>query len=104
MVGVRSRTRLHPWRASLQVAVMTMLDELLLRMAGLNDGNAQPSTIQLINDMATALEALRAERDALRLFMGAAYPVAPEINPRGYNWSEAYLDQALDAARKALGD
>lgn len=36
--------------------------------------------------------------EALRLFTGAAYPVAPEINKRGYNWSEAYLDQAAENA------
>ena len=35
---------------------------------------------------------------ALDLFMRAAYPVATEINPRGYNWSEAYLDQARQNA------
>jgi hypothetical protein len=39
--------------------------------------------------------------EALRLFLGAAYPVAPDINPRGYNWSEAYLDQARAAALAA---
>ena len=37
---------------------------------------------------------LAKERERVRLFMGAACPVATEINPRGYNWSEAYLDQA----------
>lgn len=41
------------------------------------------------------------EAELLRLFVGAAYPVAKEINPRGHNWSEAYLDQALAATRKA---
>ena len=32
---------------------------------------------------------------ALRLFTGSAYPVEESINPRGYNWSESYLDAAL---------
>jgi FAD/FMN-containing dehydrogenase len=41
-------------------------------------------------------------RLALRMFIGAAYPVAHEINKRGYNWSEAYLDEALTEARAAL--
>ena len=36
---------------------------------------------------------------ALRLFTGAAFPVSEEINRRGYNWSEAYLDQALADAK-----
>ena len=38
--------------------------------------------------------------EALRLFMGAAYPVSTDIDPRGYRWSEAYLDAALAAAQK----
>lgn len=41
---------------------------------------------------------------ALRGMVGGAYPVATEINPRGYNWCEAYLDQALPAARDALDE
>lgn len=52
--------------------------------------------------------ALKAEvarlRELLRIFTGCAYPVADEINPRGYNWSEAYLDQALAAYRKEYPD
>jgi uncharacterized membrane protein YheB (UPF0754 family) len=43
-------------------------------------------------------------REALRIFVHAAYPVAPEINERGYNWSEAYLDQALPIGRAALAE
>ncbi|WP_305096434.1 Lar family restriction alleviation protein [Croceibacterium aestuarii] len=41
-------------------------------------------------------------REALRAVKGAAYSVAPEINSRGYNWSEAYLDQALPLVTEAL--
>ncbi|WP_332774488.1 hypothetical protein, partial [Pseudomonas sp. ESBL1] len=37
-------------------------------------------------------------REALRAFVGAAYPVANQINERGHNWSEAYLDEALALA------
>jgi hypothetical protein len=40
--------------------------------------------------------------EALRIFTGCAYPVADEINPRGHNRSEAYLDQALTNARAVL--
>lgn len=40
--------------------------------------------------------------EALRLMIGAATPVATEIDARGYAWSEAYLDQALPTAREAL--
>lgn len=39
---------------------------------------------------------------ALRSFIGAAFPVACEINPRGHNWCEAYLDQALSRALTAI--
>lgn len=38
--------------------------------------------------------------DVLRLFVGAAYPVSTQIDPRGYRWCEAYLDQALAAMRE----
>lgn len=34
--------------------------------------------------------------DAAR-FLRCAYPVAPEINPRGYNWCEAWLDELRSA-------
>jgi len=40
--------------------------------------------------------------DLLRLVVGCAYPVSTEINPRGYAWSEAYLDQVLPAVKEAL--
>jgi len=39
--------------------------------------------------------------DAVRLFLGAAYPVSKEIDSRGYCWSEAYLDQARELALTA---
>lgn len=39
------------------------------------------------------------EPSALRLFVGAAYPVSTDIDPRGYRWCEKYLDQALSKAR-----
>ncbi|EQM87231.1 hypothetical protein L681_20950 [Stenotrophomonas maltophilia MF89] len=38
----------------------------------------------------------------LRMVVGCAYPVSTEINPRGYAWSEAYLDQVLPSVRAAL--
>lgn len=40
--------------------------------------------------------------EALRAFVGAAYPVANVINSRGHNWSEAYLDRALADAQELL--
>jgi len=40
--------------------------------------------------------------DALRLFMGGCYPVSTEIDRRGHRWTEAYLDDALHAARMAM--
>ena len=53
---------------------------------------AQAATIAA---QASQIEALRAQ---LRLFTGAAYPVSTDIDPRGYRWSEAYLDAALQAS------
>lgn len=55
-------------------------------------------------EAADEIERLRAEverlREALRLFVGAAYPVSAEIDQRGHRWSEAYLDDALSHARR----
>lgn len=55
-------------------------------------------------DRAALLRALDEEREArvkaeeiVRLFMGAATPVSTDIDPRGYCWSLAYLDQARAA-------
>jgi hypothetical protein len=50
------------------------------------------------------LNRLRAEnerlKDIVRAFTGCAYIVSTQINKRGYNWSEAYLDEALALVRK----
>ncbi len=52
------------------------------------------------------IAALQAEvarlRESCRLFIGCQYPVAKEINERGYAWSEAYLDDVLPIVRAAL--
>jgi hypothetical protein len=67
--------------------------------AGLDFG----ATLRQAASRITFLEAQLAEaKGALRLFVGAAYPVATEINQRGHNWSEAYLDQALPEGRAIL--
>jgi hypothetical protein len=50
----------------------------------------------------TDRELLERVRLALRLFVGAAYPVSPQIDPRGHRWSDAYLEQALPVAVDAL--
>ena len=41
-------------------------------------------------------------REALRQFVGCSYPVATELNPKGYDWCIAWLDEALANARSAL--
>lgn len=43
-------------------------------------------------------------REALNVFVKAAYPVSSEINPRGWNWCEAYLDHAREIALPLLED
>ncbi|WP_332774285.1 hypothetical protein [Pseudomonas sp. ESBL1] len=53
-------------------------------------------------NMGAPVERVDPVREALRAFVGAAYPVANQINERGHNWSEAYLDEALALARAAL--
>lgn len=40
--------------------------------------------------------------NALRCFVGCAYPVASSINIRGHAWCEAYLDEALKIANEAI--
>ncbi|MBN5158824.1 MULTISPECIES: hypothetical protein [unclassified Stenotrophomonas] len=40
--------------------------------------------------------------ELLRMVAGCAYPVSSEINPRGYNWSEAYLDGVLPKIKAAF--
>lgn len=41
-------------------------------------------------------------REALTLFVKSVYLVSTDIDPRGHRWCEAYLDQALKAAERAL--
>lgn len=44
-------------------------------------------------------------RTVLRYFVGCAYPVAKEINPRGYDWrSPDALDYALGEAKAVLNN
>lgn len=57
-------------------------------------------------EAATEIESLRILctelAEALRVYHGCSYPVATEINPKGYVWSHAYLDQAKPIGEKAL--
>ena len=46
---------------------MTVTDDLMMRISLLGDGNAWPSTIELINDLADRIEALTAENERLRV-------------------------------------
>jgi predicted RNase H-like nuclease (RuvC/YqgF family) len=54
---------------------------------------------------ASKVDKLRAECEALRVslraFTGSCYPVSKSIDERGYRWSEAYLDQALEISKEA---
>jgi len=40
--------------------------------------------------------------ELLRMVVGCAYQVSSEIDPRGYSWSEAYLDEVLPQIKAAL--
>lgn len=40
--------------------------------------------------------------ELLRVVAGCAYPVSTGLDPRGYAWSEAYLDQALPIINAAM--
>ena len=73
--------------------------DLVRRLRSENSMPPYYSVPKLQVEAAAKIERLRL---ALKMFMGAAYPVADEINKRGYNWSEAYLDEALAEARTEL--
>jgi DNA-directed RNA polymerase subunit RPC12/RpoP len=73
------------------------------RSGDANDGNAP--ILESCEDCDRGAPVERDELaayDALRSFVGAAYPVSSSVNERGHNWSEAYLDEALLLARAAL--
>lgn len=53
--------------------------------------------IERLTRLYDEVERLRA---VVRSFMRAAIPVAPELYPRGFNWCEAYLDEARAEALK----
>ena len=65
-------------------------------------GRDNPEDNRCFEGSTTSLAAQDGLVEALRLFVGCAYPVAEEINQRGHNWCEAYLDDALPIARAAL--
>lgn len=67
-----------------------------------SDGNAPIMQACEDCDLGSPNEHNDPVREALRAFVGAAYPVAKQINERGHNWSEAYLDEALGLALAAL--
>lgn len=39
---------------------------------------------------------------ALRSFVGCQHLVSTEINERGHNWTECYLDEVLPIAKEAI--
>ena len=66
--------------------------------SGLSPG----SRMALVAAFESAAARIKELEEALRIFVACAYPVSKEINPRGHNWSEAYLDAALRDARAVL--
>jgi len=72
-----------------------MTDDLVKRLASFNDGNALPSTVELLNDMQDRIEALEAALDEL-----LTYQVASEAAAR--NVGE--LARIMQKHRAALGE
>jgi hypothetical protein len=56
------------------------------------------AVMQNFDAILAALRQHEQMREALGLFTKSAYPVCASINPRGHNWCEAYLDEALKNA------
>ena len=65
-----------------------------------SDGNAPIMT--RCEDCELGEPVVPIEFRALGAFVGAACPVANQINKRGYNWCDSYLDAALVLAQAAL--
>ena len=83
------------------------MDDLKARLEDLAADGFDPEAALVRKGIAeiARLEARVAELEEVRrIFVGCAYPVATEIHPRGYNWSEAYLDQALANAHRRNPD
>lgn len=76
---------------------MNTIDRINLRF---KSGNNTP--VERAYVTAEEWAQLREAVTALRLLKGCAHPVAESINPRGHNWCEAYLDEALPIANAAL--
>lgn len=67
-------------------------------------GDGVLGPIEDFESLAAERDKLKAENEALqsqlRAFTGSAYPVSININERGYNWSEAWLDEALAVTKE----
>ena len=46
--------------------------------------------------------AIEEAREALKIFLNCAFPADTSIDPRGYSWCEAWLDEARPIASRAL--
>ena len=73
------------------------IDEVAIALSETN-----VARMRLIDELTTLRAQMEVMKVALRYFVGAKYPVDKSINQRGYSWTEAYLDQALPYAVKAL--
>lgn len=84
--------------------------ELAALIAGTESGNSARGkkllaawAIRHQNCILTALSTHTEAMALLRQVSRCAYPVSTEINQRGYNWSEAYLDQVKPRIDNLLG-
>ena len=95
------------WMQNIDAALKEPLFHELRAVMGTENIHQNIALLQTLRRYrAKALDAKGAEiaalRQALGLFIKSAYPVATEIDPRGHNWSMAYLESALENARLAM--
>lgn len=82
------------------VGVLAILDELLaFASRGVEREDPGRQLIESGYESRVAVEELLI---AMAVFTRCAYPCDTSIDPRGYSWCEAYLDEALPIAKSAF--
>ena len=76
-----------------------MMNKAQIEAIDVADANLNNADLPLYSKVVSDRAELLA---ALRLFVSSAYPVSTDIDMRGYCWSDAYLDKAVEQARNAI--